>query len=268
MKKIPQQKSNGNDHLLVMQEKAKKDLAKFLKDKGYLFDIMKNVGSDIGRASKMIDLSGLAKNMIVPAQHLSRLSKQITALSKNFQVSVPNNLQENLQRMAQFYQQTYQQEEITYVPRIRNDFDDMQVGLERFTKKIENKIEEKFIKLNKSIENMTGENATSKDSGFGKNIIFDEAKSILRIGNKVIKLRKGGDQYHFLRIIFEDRNELTREWFYSEIAEKFDFSGKFDDKKFYNAAYQINQKIIKDTGFRDILITTLHSARINPDYIS
>jgi len=41
-----------------------------------------------------------------------------------------------------------------------------------------------------------------------------------------------------------------------------------EDKKFYNATYQIAQKIIKDTGIRDFFITTKQSARINPKYLN
>jgi hypothetical protein len=100
------------------------------------------------------------------------------------------------------------------------------------------------------------------------NLSFDEAKSILNIGDKIVKVRKMKDQYHLLRIIFEDKEELGKEWFFSEIAEKYDSEADLDDKKFYNAAYQVKQAIARDAGLRDILITTTQSVRINPKYLS
>ena len=99
-------------------------------------------------------------------------------------------------------------------------------------------------------------------------LYFDEAKSILQIGDNAVKLRKGSDQFHLLRIIFENKEELPKEWFYSEIAEKYDMGATFDDKKFYNASYQISQKIARDTPFRDVLITTSQSVQINPKYLA
>ncbi|MDD3020861.1 MAG: hypothetical protein PHX61_07770 [Alphaproteobacteria bacterium] len=96
---------------------------------------------------------------------------------------------------------------------------------------------------------------------------FDETKSILRMGEKDVKIRKMSDQYHLLKIIFEDQEEIGKEWFYPEIAEKYDHEANFDDKKFYNAAYQVNQKIARDTGIRDALITTTQSVRINSEYL-
>lgn len=97
------------------------------------------------------------------------------------------------------------------------------------------------------------------------NLSFDEAKSIIQIGDKTVKIGRTTDQYHLLRIIFED---IAAEWFYSEIAEKYDDEAKLGDKKFYNAAYQVKQKIIRDTGLQDVLITTNQSVRINPKYLN
>lgn len=116
--------------------------------------------------------------------------------------------------------------------------------------------EEKIIKNEENIENLK------------INLSFDEAKSILNIGDKIVKVRKMKDQYHFLRIIFEDKEELGKEWFFSEIAEKYDSEADLDDKKFYNAAYQVKQAIARDAGLRDVLITTTQSVRINPKYLS
>jgi hypothetical protein len=100
------------------------------------------------------------------------------------------------------------------------------------------------------------------------NLSFNEANSMLTIGNSQVKLRKGSDPYHLLRIMFEDADELQKEWFYSEISEKYDVGANFDDKKFYNASYQLKQKIAQETTLKDVLITTAQSLRINPKYLS
>lgn len=96
---------------------------------------------------------------------------------------------------------------------------------------------------------------------------FSEEKGLLKIGEKEASFRKGTVPYHLVRIIFEDRSELEKEWFFSEIGEKYDHSQAFEDKKFANAAYQAKQRIIRDTGITDFFITTKQSVTINPKYL-
>ena len=115
---------------------------------------------------------------------------------------------------------------------------------------------------------VSGSTEVKGEDGFKGNLSFDEAKSLLLIGDKTVKIRKGSDQYHLLRIMFESKNDLAQEWFYSEIAEKYDYANRFDDKKFYNAAYQVKQKIARDAGLQDVLFTTAQSVRINPKYLN
>jgi hypothetical protein len=99
------------------------------------------------------------------------------------------------------------------------------------------------------------------------NLYFDDDKSCLFIRGTEIKIRKFSDQYHVLRIIFSDPKEIRQEWFFSEMAEKYDCEADLDDKKFYNAVYQISQKA-KTEGFPNFFITTRQSAKINPKYLS
>lgn len=95
-------------------------------------------------------------------------------------------------------------------------------------------------------------------------VYFDTEKSILIVNDKEIKVQKFNDQYHTLRIIFKEPNE---EWFFSRISEKYDPSDNLPDKKFYNAIYQINQKL-KGKGVGDLFITTRQSVKINEKYLS
>lgn len=99
------------------------------------------------------------------------------------------------------------------------------------------------------------------------NLYFDDEKSRLFVRGTEIKIRKFSDQYYALRIIFADQKEIGQEWFFSEMAEKYDSEADLDDKKFYNAVYQISQKA-RAGGFPDFFITTRQSAKINPKYLS
>lgn len=121
---------------------------------------------------------------------------------------------------------------------------------------------ESLVSAGEIVKNM------DNDDNLKINLSFDEANSILNVGEKIVKIRKMKDQYHLLRTIFEDKEEVGKEWFFSEIAEKYDSEADLDDKKFYNAAYQVSQKIARDAGIRDALITTTQSVRINPKYLS
>jgi len=119
-----------------------------------------------------------------------------------------------------------------------------------------------------TLESLTSNPSSMETEKLKTVLSFDEARSILRIGEFKIKLQKNSDQFHLFRIIFEDPSEISKEWFFSEIAEKYDISRNITDKKFYNAAYQVSQKIIRDTDFKDVLTTTSQSVQINPKYLS
>ncbi|MBI2626745.1 MAG: hypothetical protein HYW77_00670 [Parcubacteria group bacterium] len=95
---------------------------------------------------------------------------------------------------------------------------------------------------------------------------FDLDKSRLYVQGKEFKLLKFKDEYHTLRVMFEDVNELGKEWFFSEIAERID-ENRLDDKKYYNAIYQIRLKLEKQ-GINDFFITTKQSVKINKKYLS
>jgi hypothetical protein len=99
-----------------------------------------------------------------------------------------------------------------------------------------------------------------------ENLYFDEDKSRLFIKGREIKVRKFSDQYHTLRIIFSNKEDIGQEWFFSDIAEKID-EAKINEKRYYNAIYQVGQKA-RGEGFSDFFITTRQSVKINPKYLS
>lgn len=94
---------------------------------------------------------------------------------------------------------------------------------------------------------------------------FDEYKSVLLIGTKPIKLTKFSNQYHFLKIIFQ---EPEKDWQYSEISELMDDLNKRPWKQLYNVADAIKKKVATETGIKDFLITNTQSAQINKKYLS
>ncbi len=132
----------------------------------------------------------------------------------------------------------------------------------------------KFLKIIKELETKAKEEQKITEGkkeplkqDLKKELDFDLDKAILYINEYKVKIQKFSDQYHLLRIIFEDKKELFREWFFSEIAEKYDEANeKLSDKKFYNAVYQLNQKIAIDTGFKDFFTTTTQTFQIDSQY--
>lgn len=102
----------------------------------------------------------------------------------------------------------------------------------------------------------------------GKVLSFDADKSRFYVQGKEIKLIKFKDEYHTLRVIFENPAEISREWFFSEIREKIDpYASPDKDKKYYNAIYQTRLKLEKQ-GIKDFFITTKQSVKIDPKYLS
>ena len=107
------------------------------------------------------------------------------------------------------------------------------------------------------------ENTFSEDIKQKTGIAFDPDKSRFYVQGKEIKIKKFGDEYHTLRIMFED---LSKEWFFSDIGERIDESN-LDDKKYYNATYQLRLKLEKQS-LNDFFITTKQSVKINQKYLS
>ncbi len=101
-----------------------------------------------------------------------------------------------------------------------------------------------------------------------KPLSFDENAATLWVKNNPFRIRRVSDQYDLLRVIFSDPAEVGKEWFLSEIAEKVDPARPEERlKKYYNAAYQIGLKL-SSKGIPGFFITTRHSVRISPSYLS
>ncbi len=98
-----------------------------------------------------------------------------------------------------------------------------------------------------------------------KKLYFDENKARFYVQGREIKLSKFKDEYQTLKIMFENSENLSQEWFFSEIAERAE--SKLDDKKYYNAVYQLRKKL-EIQGIKDFFITTKQSVKINKKYLS
>jgi len=118
------------------------------------------------------------------------------------------------------------------------------------------------LRIKKKAEKLSGNNKKTNEINYQTS--FNEDKSVLSICNKNIKIRKFSDQYHLLRIVFEDE---LKDWQFSEIAELIDSEKAFKWKNLYNSANEIKKKIAIETGIKDFFITTTQSIKINEKYL-
>lgn len=114
----------------------------------------------------------------------------------------------------------------------------------------------------KKLEKLSKSNKKTNEIDY--QMSFNEDKSVLSIYNKNVKIQKFSDQYHLLRIVFEDE---LKDWQFSEIAELIDSEKSFKWKNLYNSANEIKKKIAIETGIKDFFITTTQSIKINEKYL-
>jgi len=96
---------------------------------------------------------------------------------------------------------------------------------------------------------------------------FDTEKSLLIVNGKDVKFRRFTEQYHTLRAMFENKDKLKEEQFFSAIAEKIDFDKGYTDKQLHNYLSAIKRRVAAETGIKDLFLTTNQSVRINPEYL-
>lgn len=107
------------------------------------------------------------------------------------------------------------------------------------------------------------ESIATSPSRLKADLSFDYATSNLTIDDNKIHV-KGPDQRELLNIILK---EPSKEWFFSEISELYDHAEAINEKKFYNAAYQVNLKVAQNTPIKDFLLTTKQTVQINKKYL-
>lgn len=97
-------------------------------------------------------------------------------------------------------------------------------------------------------------------------VYFDEAKETLKIGAEEIELDHKTNAFLIIWALFNNPDRWHDKWFFSEISEHIDPSAKYDDRKFYNSLYRLDQKLKQHqiTDFFQLLTTS--TVQINPRY--
>jgi hypothetical protein len=96
-------------------------------------------------------------------------------------------------------------------------------------------------------------------------ISFSE-DGILNFQGKSIQFQIDTDPYYLLKTIFKNPTKI---WNYDEIADDWGLSDEEKPpwKRFYNAGYQVNTKIAKETTVKDFLKLTNKTVNINQKYL-
>ncbi|GEM_PF-2752113 len=110
-------------------------------------------------------------------------------------------------------------------------------------------------------------NAQLENETKNQKVDFDQGSGILSVRGKDVKFRKFTEQYHTLASVFSKPEDLQKERFFSELAEKIDAVKGYDDKDFHNYFSAIKRRVSADTGIKDLFITTTQSVKINPEYL-
>ena len=92
---------------------------------------------------------------------------------------------------------------------------------QRLLKNIRKEITD-ILKLLRQISSEADKRAQSKPNVKNDQLDFDPERARLYVKGYEIKIQKFSDQYHLLRIIFENPQETPQEWFFSDIAERTD----------------------------------------------
>ena len=96
---------------------------------------------------------------------------------------------------------------------------------------------------------------------------FNPETARLNVLGTPVAFRKFGEEFHSLRVIFENKEELGNEWFFSEIGERIDKEKDYTDKKFHNYFSAVKRRVASETGIKDLFLTTNQSVRINNKYL-
>ena len=97
-------------------------------------------------------------------------------------------------------------------------------------------------------------------------LVYDEMLRRVRVNGEwvIISSSRNTRPYYLMSIIAKDFSKI---WNYDEIAEE--MSQEYDKnswKKFYQAAYSINEKVAKKTLIERFLIFDKNTVSVNPDY--
>lgn len=96
---------------------------------------------------EILDFKKISENLSFPVRQLSETAKQIQSLSSYFKISVPTHFYDNIETIVN------PKSDITYIPPASNrNLMEIRSEMASFSQKLENKIEEKFIEIGKTID--------------------------------------------------------------------------------------------------------------------
>lgn len=152
-KNSPQKPSD--EFLLSIQEKAREDLAKLMSNSS-LLESIKAQQKTFEQLRKSFDFESLGKNMAVPLENFSQLAKQISTLSENFKITIPEGLLETIKNVNHpvVIPRT---ETMTYIPRNDRNIESVETNLTKFIQKVERRMEEGFRELSQTIDKNSGD---------------------------------------------------------------------------------------------------------------
>jgi phage FluMu protein Com len=155
MKKNPQKNSDDKDLLLVTkiaQERAKKDLATFVKEHSYLFDNLREHYKNLEQFRKAFDFQGMSEKIALPLKQFSNIAEQIKALSQSFRITIPTGLLETLKNIENYREERT----MVYIPRNERSIESAELNITKFIQKVEKRIEDGFSELYKAVDKNNG----------------------------------------------------------------------------------------------------------------
>lgn len=99
---------------------------------------------------------------------------------------------------------------------------------------------------------------------------FDLNNCEIIFANKRIEIPKNTNQAELCKSLFSEKDNLDREWDWSEILEDWgetEPDPEKDWRKVYMAAREVNKKVAIETGVKDLLIVTKLTVSLNSNYL-
>ena len=97
---------------------------------------------------------------------------------------------------------------------------------------------------------------------------FDPVKAILYINDSEVNTKKSKHQTLMLKAIFEDKDQLFKEWPFADIGNKDDEveDEKVSSERYRNTVYRLNDKVAIEAHIKDFFVVKNNSFQINKVY--
>jgi len=130
-----------------------------------------------------------------------------------------------------------------------------------------------FLERTNRLSKLTMANTDLLLKSLNKKPTFDSKTGVLKFKGKDIGFKTNKNQAELLRVVFNNTDDLFREWCWDEVItawgdEKFQRDDKKSQRMIYDAGYNINDNIAKKTTVNDFLLVTKRAVRLNPKYFT